>query len=307
MEKFPCMTLILVFFICYYPPLSGAQCAKTPIIFNFGDSNSDTGGFAAAYGNSYSSDRMCDGRLIIDFLCESLKAAYLSPYLECLTSNFTNGVNFAVAGSKTVSKFPLFILSTQVHQFKRFQKSYLKLHSEGNTGVFSETDFAGALYTIDIGQNDLSGPLGCLPNMLANVGKINAPADYDNLGCLIHPNEVASEFNKRLCQLCEEMRSELNDSVIVYVDMYTIKYNIISDYALYGFERPLMACCGGGGAPYNANIGCGQNGSTVCEKGSRYISWDGIHYSESANMIFAAQIASKKFSTPPISFDYFCS
>nr|GLL45471.1 GDSL esterase/lipase At1g09390-like [Ipomoea trifida] len=213
------MTLILVFFICYYPPLSGAQCAKTPIIFNFGDSNSDTGGFAAAYGNSYSSDRMCDGRLIIDFLW----------------------------------------------------------------------------------------PLGCLPNMLANVGKINAPADYDNLGCLIHPNEVASEFNKRLGQLCEEMRSELNDSVIVYVDMYTIKYNIISDYALYGFEKPLMACYGGGGAPYNANIGCGQNGSTVCEKGSRYISWDGIHYSESANMIFAAQIASKKFSTPPISFDYFCS
>nr|GMC86759.1 GDSL esterase/lipase LIP-4-like [Ipomoea batatas] len=143
--------------------------------------------------------------------------------------------------------------------------------------------------------------------MLANGSRINVPADYDRMGCLIHLNEVANEFNTRLGRLCELMRSELNESVIVYVDMYTIKYNVISNYALYGFESPLMACCGGGGAPYNANVWCGLKGSKLCEKEKRYISWDGIHYTERANTIFAAQIASRNYSTPPLEFDYFCS
>ncbi|KFK43237.1 hypothetical protein AALP_AA1G097700 [Arabis alpina] len=45
---------------------------------------------------------------------------------------------------------------------------------------------------------------------------------------------------------------------------------------LYCFEKPLTACCGYGGPPYNynANITCGHGGSNVCEEGSRFISWD---------------------------------
>lgn len=49
-----------------------------PAVFNFGDSNSDTGGLSAAFGQAGFPDgetffhrpagRYCDGRLIIDFL-----------------------------------------------------------------------------------------------------------------------------------------------------------------------------------------------------------------------------------------------
>lgn len=49
-----------------------------PAIFNFGDSNSDTGGLSAAFGQApypngetffqTPSGRYCDGRLIIDFI-----------------------------------------------------------------------------------------------------------------------------------------------------------------------------------------------------------------------------------------------
>ncbi|XP_019169814.1 PREDICTED: GDSL esterase/lipase At1g09390-like [Ipomoea nil] len=132
--------------------LAGEGCFKTPVIFNFGDSNSDTGGYAAAHGELYKSpvgrvffgdffsNRWCDGRLIIDFLC---------------------------------------------------------------------------------------------------------------------------------------------------------------------FESPLMACCGGGGALYNAKIWCGQG--TVCDKGKRYTNWDGVHYTDNANAVVAAQIASTNYSTPPLKFNYFCS
>jgi hypothetical protein len=63
---------------------SGFRCrpGSRPVLFNFGDSNSDTGGMAAARGWHLTrpegraffprpTGRFCDGRLTIDFLCES--------------------------------------------------------------------------------------------------------------------------------------------------------------------------------------------------------------------------------------------
>ncbi|KAL9305541.1 GDSL esterase/lipase [Arabidopsis thaliana] len=57
-------------------------CQVPPVIFNFGDSNSDTGGLFAGLGYSIglpngrsffqrSTGRLSDGRLVIDFLCKS--------------------------------------------------------------------------------------------------------------------------------------------------------------------------------------------------------------------------------------------
>jgi hypothetical protein len=45
-----------------------AKKCSFPAIFNFGDSNSDTGGLSAAY---------CDGRLIIDFLGNQIKHLFM--------------------------------------------------------------------------------------------------------------------------------------------------------------------------------------------------------------------------------------
>lgn len=75
-----------------------------------------------------------------------------------------------------------------------------------------------------------------------------------------------------------------------------------------GFSSPLMACCGFGGPPYNYNIHitCGQPGAQVCDEESKFVSWDGIHYTEAANNIVASKIQSNAFSTPQVAFDFFC-
>ncbi|KAF2554763.1 hypothetical protein F2Q68_00013103 [Brassica cretica] len=75
------------------------------------------------------------------------------------------------------------------------------------------------------------------------------------------------------------------------------------------FEKPLMACCGYGGPPYNYNVNltCGHGGSNSCDEGSRFISWDGIHYTETANAIVAMKVLSMQYSTPPTPFRFFCS
>lgn len=69
--------ILALFFICL--PLANTIDFNYPAVFNFGDSNSDTGGLVAGVGDRLEppngqtyfqkpSGRFCDGRLIIDFL-----------------------------------------------------------------------------------------------------------------------------------------------------------------------------------------------------------------------------------------------
>ncbi|XP_059639837.1 GDSL esterase/lipase At5g14450-like [Cornus florida] len=110
-----------------------------PAIYNFGDSNSDTGGIAAAFyqiqapsGQTFFGKpvgRASDGRLTIDFIAEHLKLPHLSAYLNSIGANFSHGTNFATGGAtikrnneswfeNTVSPFPLDIQTAQFQQFK---------------------------------------------------------------------------------------------------------------------------------------------------------------------------------------------
>ncbi|XP_019171821.1 PREDICTED: GDSL esterase/lipase LIP-4-like [Ipomoea nil] len=353
------LAMILLLILSCTRLFSATTDCHDPLIFNFGDSNSDTGGYSVANGifggnspvgrkffHRYS-DRFCDGRLVIDFLCANVKAELLSSYLESLTPNFNSGVNFAVGGATVLPvKSNSFHLKVEVAEFHRFHARSVIFHTEGIKGMFDEDDFQNALYMIDIGQNDLTGaflnsssskleilqqipdlitgikeavetlykiggrkfwvhntgPAGCLPNMLARTKVGDPRGERDGVGCLKSLNEISQEFNTQLYHLCEELRTELKNTVVVYVDIYTIKYDLISNSALYGFENPLMACVGCGGPPYNA-VMCEQ--TTVCGEDTNYISWDGVHYTDRANGVFAARIATTNYSTPPIKFESF--
>lgn len=77
--------VLAISFNLFLPITSPAANFKFPAVFNFGDSNSDTGGLAAGVafpvrppnGQTYflePSGRFCDGRLIVDFLCMYLYA-----------------------------------------------------------------------------------------------------------------------------------------------------------------------------------------------------------------------------------------
>jgi len=74
--------LIFLTLVSIFLPLTQSIHFKFPAVFNFGDSNSDTGNLVAAgiesirppYGEIHfqiPSGRYCDGRLIIDFLSKS--------------------------------------------------------------------------------------------------------------------------------------------------------------------------------------------------------------------------------------------
>ncbi|XP_062097943.1 GDSL esterase/lipase ENOD8-like [Humulus lupulus] len=150
-----------------------------PAIFNFGDSNSDTGGLAAGfptalsppYGETFFGEpagRFSDGRLIIDFIAKSLGLPFLSPYLDSLGNKFVKGANFATAGSTIrllytniipSGQFSPFFLDAQFTQFVRLKFTSQKAKKRGRSGYAitpKDKDFKKALYTFDIGQNDLN-------------------------------------------------------------------------------------------------------------------------------------------------------
>nr|GMD60573.1 GDSL esterase/lipase LIP-4-like [Ipomoea batatas] len=166
--------------------LAAAIECQNPLIFNFGDSNSDTGGYAASYGvfAGYptgrkffhrTADRFSDGRIILDFYCDTVKAEYMSSYFESLTPNFKTGVNFAVGNATILRESNFFNLHTQLTEF---HARSLILHSEGIKSMFGEDDFRNAVYLIDIGQNDITGAfsnhsqlevLGMIPSFINGI------------------------------------------------------------------------------------------------------------------------------------------
>ncbi|KAK1278160.1 GDSL esterase/lipase [Acorus gramineus] len=351
--------------------LSSAVDFDYPAVFNFGDSNSDTGGLIAGLGEELNppngetyfkkpSGRFCDGRLIVDFLVDAMDLPFLNSYLDSIgTPNFRRGCNFAAAGSTvlpaTASAVSPFSFGVQVAQFFRFKARVLELLA--NKGhkldkyIPAEGFFNQGLYMFDIGQNDLAGafysktedqviasiptillefetgikklydqgarrfwihntgPLGCLPQNIAAFGK--DPSKLDELGCVSSHNRAAKLFNLQFNALYKKLQGQYTDANMTYVDIFSIKLNLLANFSRYGFESPITVCCGYGGPPlnYDSRVPCGQtkiiDGSSVtakgCDDATEYVSWDGIHYSEAANLYVSNQILTGKYSDPPFS------
>ncbi|KAM3704940.1 hypothetical protein ACJW31_03G044500 [Castanea mollissima] len=307
------LTLVSIFL-----PLAKSIVSDFPAIFNFGDSNSDTGELVATgietllppNGQNYfhkPSGRYCDGRLIIDFLAA---ASAIRP----------------ITGSASP-----FSLGIQVAQFQRLKARVLELELLPK----GQNDIASAFFSKSLDQIIASipeilaefetgieklyeqgarnfwihntGPLGCLPQNVAIFG--TDKSKLDEYGCVSQHNQGAKAFNKQLLALSKKLEGKYSDANFAYVDIFTIKYNLIANYSQYGFEHPIRACCGYGGPPlnYDSRISCGQtkilNGTSVTVKGcsdsSKYISWDGIHYTQAANDHVSSEILTGKYSDPP--------
>ncbi|XP_023889376.2 esterase [Quercus suber] len=369
--SFFCMLLL---FASTLNPVLGLKNCNFPAIFNFGDSNSDTGGLSASlrttpppYGETYfhkPAGRASDGRLMIDFMARSLGLPYLSAYLDSLGTNFSHGANFATSASTIrlptnivpAGVFSPFYLDIQYsQQFVQFKSRSQMIRKKG--GIFATLMpkgdyFSKALYTFDIGQNDLgegffgnmnieevnasipdivnkfsinvkniynlgarsfwihnTGPIGWLPYILATFPS----AQRDSYGCAKSYNDVAQYFNHNLKETIVQLRKDLPLAAITYVDVYSVKYSLFTKPKEYGFELPLVACCGYGGM-YNYNVGCGGtitvNGSQTfvgsCERPSVRVNWDGIHYTEVANKFVFDLISTGTFSDPPIPLKMAC-
>ncbi|KAK2983038.1 hypothetical protein RJ640_028535 [Escallonia rubra] len=146
-----------------------------PAVFNFGDSNSDTGGYVAGLpyhlyppnGQIYfngPAGRFCDGRLAIDFLMDAMDLPFLNPYLDAIGApSFAQGCNFALFGCTilpaTATSPTPYSFGQQVAQFFRFKARVLILQATTKSldkYLPADDYFEKGLYMFDIGQNDLT-------------------------------------------------------------------------------------------------------------------------------------------------------
>ncbi|XP_031404297.1 GDSL esterase/lipase At3g27950-like [Punica granatum] len=148
-----------------------------------------------------------------------------------------------------------------------------------------------------------TGPLGCIPLMALPVELRNVT--LDPIGCVGFMNDVAQEFNQQLKEAVTQLRTQLPQAKLTYVDVYAAKFALISDAKNQGFAPSLEYCCGTFSPVF---VMCGTsvqvNGTTfngtACSDPSNRIIWDGIHYTEAANLWVASRILNGSFSDPPV-------
>lgn len=72
-----------------------------------------------------------------------------------------------------------------------------------------------------------TGPLGCLPLTVATTKDPAEPGFFDEHGCVKFQNDLAMAFNKLLKNAVIQLRSHLPEASLIYVDMYTAKFELI--------------------------------------------------------------------------------
>ncbi|KAJ4974793.1 hypothetical protein NE237_007967 [Protea cynaroides] len=341
--------------------LTPTQC-DFPAIFNFGDSNSDTGGLPAAYGQVLPPNgetyfhapagRHCDGRLLIDFIAGNFGLPYLSPYLDSVGTNFTGGANFASSGStirtpNTIgySPFPLNVQFNELNDFHQRSQVTRRKGVVWQELMPKQDDFSRALYTFDIGQNDLTA--GYFLNMSTDQVRAYVP-DLINqfstiikniywqggrsfwihntgpVGCLPYILDLllitaaqvdkvgcASPFNEvaqYFNQRLKEAVAQLRKDLPLAAITYVDVYSV--KYSLYR-----QASKQGFELPLVAccygSINITRYGKQIpvsksCKDPSVRINWDGVHYTEAANKWVYDRIVDGSYSDPPIPLKMAC-
>ncbi|KAF7149168.1 hypothetical protein RHSIM_Rhsim03G0023400 [Rhododendron simsii] len=171
--------------------------------------------------------RASDGRLIIDFVVSgsSIRQGGYSPFSLDLQI-----MQFMHFKSRTAAIYKE--LGTNGKEIQPFKRSLPRLE-----------DFSKALYTIDIGQNDLVWALqdtnttneklrASIPDILEKFSQAihddSKPRNLDKNGCNKAQNEVAKEFNKQLNSNVSKLRAKLAKSAFTCVDLFSAKYLLIS-------------------------------------------------------------------------------
>ncbi|XP_058783858.1 GDSL esterase/lipase At5g45910-like [Vicia villosa] len=224
--------------------ISNANPLPYQAIFNFGDSTSDTGNSAfdhaqmdknSPYGSTYfkhPSGRLCNGRLIIDFIAEAYGLPFLPPYRNITQSqdDIKKGVNFAYAGS-TALEFKYFdrsgvrplatqnSLSVQFGWFKKIKPSLCKSKEE------CDSFFKQSLFLVgEIGGNDVFSHISKIVTELREIVPLIVESITNTTSALIEEGMMSGKLKilmKKMCKL-QLLLSDIIVNNVMYVDVVVI-------------------------------------------------------------------------------------
>ncbi|KAK9946902.1 hypothetical protein M0R45_012342 [Rubus argutus] len=126
-------------------------------------------------------------------------------------------------------------------------------------------------------------PIGCVPSQRTLAGGIQRQ-------CAEKYNDAAKLFNSKLSASIDSLKSNLVNSKIVYVDVYTPLLDLILHPANFGLKVSEKGCCGTGAI--EVAILCTKL-SPTCENPSEYVFWDSYHPTEQAYSVLIPPLLRK--------------
>ncbi|KAM3331032.1 hypothetical protein ACQJBY_027237 [Aegilops geniculata] len=144
-------------------------------------------------------------------------------------------------------------------------------------------------------------PIGCVPLYLAILPSEEKDYYNEETGCIKWLNEFTEYHNRLLQEELEKLRNLHPDVSVIYADYYGATLNIYRAPLQFGFTVPLNSCCGSD-APHNCSLSvlCGNPGSFVCPDPSKYVSWDGLHFTEATYKVIIQGVLGS-YAVPPLS------
>ncbi|KAJ0007663.1 hypothetical protein Pint_29891 [Pistacia integerrima] len=275
------------------------------LLFVFGDSLFDAGNnkylnssmrVAQAYYpygitfHNQSTGRVSDGLIVPDFIAKYRNLNMVPPYLQP-GANFSDGVNFASAGSGVFDTMPgLISLPGQLTNFKKVASS------------LDKEVLKRSVFLISMGGNDYFSFNNKNPNAtLAQrqqfqrmvVGNLtNALKEIYELGGRKFAFPECWTIGLALSNALKKLESRLTGFKYSIFDYYTALLDRINHASKYGFKEGIIACCGTG--QFNGqNCGGGFTGKdayNLCSNPSEYVFFDGGHTTEKANSQLAELI-----------------
>ncbi|KAI3857360.1 hypothetical protein MKW92_000654 [Papaver armeniacum] len=268
-------------------------------IFSFGDSLADTGNVLYSqtdeyvgklpYGRTYfhrANGRFSDGRVVLDFIAQSVGLPLLPAYLGSTGKDLHQGVNFAVGGGtaldasffeeRKITVPSNASLGVQLEWFKQLLPSLCN-PSTGDCHEFLKTSL---VLMGEIGGNDYNHPFfqGRGLEEIKSFGPEIVNAISSAIKVLIKEGAVTFMVPGNLPIGCSS----------AYLTQYKTPNK--EDYDENGWFKngALKACCGGEG-PYDCNkdVPCGSVNARVCDDPSTYVNWDGVHLTEAAYRFLA--------------------
>ena len=307
--------------------LASVGCAGTPAsaaytsIFAFGDSLSDAGNlFSELTGKiplaPYVDGHFSNGPTWVEDLSQMLGLGPMKPFLTS-----ADGTNYAFGGAQTGP--------TDINPFD--PNSPVHIDFPDQIAAFNLVDpnpVKGALYTLDIGANDIMNALAAYAGgtlSLDGVQKVVGEAETNTIGSvkslvglgaqsLLYyevPNlGLTPRFDGTALQsLASRLAASFNAAVIdglsplegdglrvFTLDTYDLLDEIKADPSKFGFSNVSDPCWTGGFTDPNSGSLCSPN----LDDQNQFLFWDEVHPTEAGHLL-AAEFAVQALAAPEIS------
>ncbi|CAK8576294.1 unnamed protein product [Lathyrus sativus] len=136
------------------------------------------------------------------------------------------------------------------------------------------------------------GAIGCLPAAIT-VFK----SAYSNK-CVVELNNIALSCNQKLNSTSMNLRKMLPDLNLALLDSYQPVYNLVTKPLEYGFSETRKSCFGTSflDKTFTSSYNNKKTFVRLCPNASKYVFWDGLHHTETANKFITSELISDSIS-----------